>query len=68
MILNYEELLHNADTRELVTSCIQDRDNVLRQLIKEGLEKNEIKNITILNFRTSYILIQLYLYKISIKL
>lgn len=45
VILNYEELLHNADTRELVTSCIQDRDNVLRQLIKEGLEKNEIKNI-----------------------
>ena len=45
VILNYEELLHNADTRELVTSCIQDRDKVLRQLIKEGLEKNEIKNI-----------------------
>lgn len=45
VILNYEELLHNADTRELVTNCIQDRDEVLRQLIKEGLERSEIKDI-----------------------
>lgn len=45
IILNYEELLHNTGTREMISQCIVERNEFLKQLIQEGIENNELSKI-----------------------
>ena len=45
IIINYEELLHNSGTREMITNCITERTEFLINVIREGIEKKEIKDI-----------------------
>lgn len=45
IILNYEELLHNSGTRELVTNCITDRTTFLTKLIQGAITKGEISEV-----------------------
>lgn len=42
IVLNYEELLHNTDTREIIGNCIQERNKFLLQLIEGAMEAGEI--------------------------
>ena len=44
IILNYEELLHNSDTREMISQCIEERARFLTELIEAGMQSGEIKN------------------------
>jgi AcrR family transcriptional regulator len=44
IVLNYEELLHNTDTREIISSCIIERNKVLLQFIENAMEADEIQN------------------------
>lgn len=44
IVLNYEELLHNTDTREIIGNCIQERNKFLLQLIEDAMEAGEIGN------------------------
>lgn len=42
IMLNFEELLHNTDTREIIAECIQKRNACLLKLIEEAMEVGEI--------------------------
>ena len=42
IVLNYEELLHNVGTREIISPCIEERNRFLLQLIGDAIEAGEI--------------------------
>ena len=42
IVLNYEELLHNVGTREIISTCIEERNRFLLQLIGDAIEAGEI--------------------------
>lgn len=42
IVLNYEELLHNIGTREIISTCIEERNRFLLQLIGDAIEAGEI--------------------------
>lgn len=42
IVLNYEELLHNVGTREIISTCIEERNRFLLQLIGNAIEAGEI--------------------------
>lgn len=44
IVLNYEELLHNTGTREIIGTCIEERNNFLLQLINEAMKAEEIND------------------------
>ena len=45
IVLNYEQLLHNTDTRELIGTCIQERNGFLLNLIKTAMDAGEIGDL-----------------------
>lgn len=45
IMLQYEELLHNIDTREKIAWCISERLSFLEELFRKSIEAGEIKNI-----------------------
>lgn len=45
VILNYEGLLHNVNTREATASCISKRTNFIRRELKAAMEEGEIRDI-----------------------
>lgn len=44
IVLNYEELLHNTGTREIIGTCIEERNNFLLQLINDAMKAEEIND------------------------
>lgn len=44
IVLNYEELLHNTNTREIIGNCIQKRNQFLLRLIEDAVKLGEIRN------------------------
>lgn len=44
IVLNYEELLHNTGTREIIGTCIEERNAFLLQLIEGAMEDGEINH------------------------
>lgn len=42
--LNYEELLHNVNTREAIAHCIKMRTEFIRQHLKAAMDEGEIRN------------------------
>lgn len=42
IVLNYEEFLHNVNTREAVASCINLRTNFIRKELEAAMESGEI--------------------------
>ena len=42
--LNYEELLHNVNTREAIAHCIKMRTEFIRQHLKAAIEEGEIRD------------------------
>lgn len=42
-MLQYEELLHNIDTRERISSCITERIKFIQDLFQKAIDNNEIK-------------------------
>ena len=42
IVLNYEELLHNVGTREIISTWIEERNRFLLQLIGDAIEAGEI--------------------------
>ncbi|MBQ8983343.1 MAG: TetR/AcrR family transcriptional regulator [Lachnospiraceae bacterium] len=42
IMLNFEELLHNTDTREIIAECMQKRNECLVNLIEDAMEAGEI--------------------------
>ena len=42
IVLNYEELLHNVNTREAIASCIQMRTDFVRHELEVAIEEGEI--------------------------
>lgn len=44
IVLNYEELLHNTGTREIIGNCIEERNKFLLQLIEKAMETGEIND------------------------
>lgn len=42
LMLQYEELLHNADVREKIAWCITERQNFMADLFKNAIEEGEI--------------------------
>lgn len=44
IVLNYEELLHNTGTREIIGACIEERNSFLLQLIENAMKENEIND------------------------
>lgn len=42
IVLNYEEFLHNVNTREAIASCIQMRTDFVRNELKAAMEEGEI--------------------------
>lgn len=44
IVLNYEELLHNTGTREIIGACIEERNRFLLQLIENAMKENEIND------------------------
>lgn len=42
LMLQYEELLHNIDTREKIAWCIQERHEFMADLFKKAIEDDEI--------------------------
>lgn len=44
IVLNYEELLHNVNTREAIAHCIKMRTEFVRQHLKAAMEEGEIRN------------------------
>ena len=42
--LNYEELLHNVNTREAIAHCIKMRTEFIRQHLKAAMEEGEIRD------------------------
>ncbi len=45
IVLNYEELLHNTGTREIIGTCIEERNMFLLQLIQDAMKAGEINEI-----------------------
>lgn len=45
IVLNYEELLHNTGTREIIGTCIEERNCFLLQLIEQAMKAGEINDI-----------------------
>lgn len=45
IVLNYEELLHNTGTREIIGTCIEDRNSFLLHLIEQAMQAGEINGI-----------------------
>lgn len=45
LMLQYEELLHNADTRDKITWCITERLNFLEGLFEEAINNKEIIDV-----------------------
>lgn len=44
IILNYEELLHNIQTRQNITNCICERERFLTELISQAMKNEEINS------------------------
>lgn len=44
IVLNYEELLHNTGTREIIGACIEERNRFLLQLIQDAMAAGEINS------------------------
>ena len=44
IVLNYEELLHNVNTREAIAHCIKMRTEFVRQHLKAAMEEGDIRN------------------------
>lgn len=44
IVLNYEELLHNTNTREIIGNCIQERNKLLLSLIEGAVTEGEIND------------------------
>ena len=44
LMLQYEELLHNSNTRDKITICITERRNFVEELFRQAIEKGEIIN------------------------
>ncbi|MBO5238088.1 MAG: TetR/AcrR family transcriptional regulator [Lachnospiraceae bacterium] len=44
IVLNYEELLHNTGTREIIGNCIEERSRFLLKLIEDAMEAGEINH------------------------
>lgn len=44
IVLNYEELLHNTGTREIIGTCIEERNRLLQQLIEQAMQAGEIND------------------------
>ncbi|MCM1495617.1 MAG: TetR/AcrR family transcriptional regulator [Bacteroides sp.] len=44
IVLNYEALLHNTGTREIIGNCIEERNHFLLQLIQDAMAAGEINN------------------------
>lgn len=44
IVLNYEELLHNTGTREIIGACIEERNRFLLQLIQNAMSDREIRS------------------------
>ncbi len=44
IVLNYEELLHNTGTREIIGTCIEERNCFLLQLIEQAMKAGEIND------------------------
>ncbi len=44
IVLNYEELLHNTGTREIIGACIEERNRFLLQLIQNAMADREINS------------------------
>lgn len=44
IVLNYEELLHNTGTREIIGACIDERNRFLLQLIQNAMADREINS------------------------
>ena len=44
IVLNFEQLLHNTDTRERIGNCIERRNGFLYELIEAAIRENEINN------------------------
>ncbi|MDD6069469.1 MAG: TetR/AcrR family transcriptional regulator [Clostridiales bacterium] len=42
IVLNYEELLHNVNTRETIAACIQMRTEFVRDELKAAIDEGEI--------------------------
>ncbi len=45
LMLQYEELLHNADTREKITKCITERQLFLEELFDKAIAEHEITTL-----------------------
>ncbi len=43
IVLNYEELLHNTETREIIGDCIEERNRILLNLIEGAYRENELR-------------------------
>ena len=44
IVLNYEELLHNVNTREAIAHCIKMRTEFIRQHLEAAMDEGEIRN------------------------
>ena len=44
IVLNYEELLHNVNTRETIARCIEVRTGFVRQELQAAIDEKEIKD------------------------
>ena len=44
IVLNYEDFLHNVNTRETIAGCIQMRTDFVRRELKASMEEGEIIN------------------------
>lgn len=45
IVLNYEELLHNVNTRETIAGCIEMRNHFVRSEFEAAIEEGEITNL-----------------------
>ncbi|MCI8508128.1 MAG: TetR/AcrR family transcriptional regulator [Lachnospiraceae bacterium] len=45
VVLNYEEFLHNVNTREMIATCIAVRTNFIRKEIEAAIKEREIVDI-----------------------
>lgn len=45
IVLNYEEFLHNVNTRETIAECIKMRTNFIRKELKSAMEEGEIIDV-----------------------
>lgn len=45
LMLHYEELLHNMDTREIIASCITERIMFLENLFEAAIKNGEISDV-----------------------